>query len=369
MQNRKLGTILLYICIIGNANGATCTGATYYDNTKEICMDCPPGFDADTTDGKTDISQCKIICHDGTYLTESSEYELLDYILFDNRYTTQSPDDNRHHIFDTKVYLTGNDTLRAIFKPFSSHRMGIVGQYYANPAFQLYNTYFRYGNQLSGHSISLNTVHDVSLGAGGLIIDGQLAQEFNYTDFTHTKSCLIGTIDTWDSEYYGEIYKVYIYSNNKLAHMFIPANRTKDNTIGFYNPISGTFLTNIGDSPVTGGNAAPFYECKPVGAGYWTPETTISYGESGIRYKCPNGMTTIGYGTGANEEGDCGHTLNIGKHTLYLRNTEKTTPSLKVRFNGQTFYGNAIMRHIPEHLHIKTDKAVYSIYDDSDLTQ
>lgn len=39
------------------ANG--CTGATYYDAESDTCVACPAGYDYNTTDGKTSISECQ----------------------------------------------------------------------------------------------------------------------------------------------------------------------------------------------------------------------------------------------------------------------------------------------------------------------
>ena len=64
-----------YECIVDypapGANG--CSGATYLDDG--VCKPCPTGYDYDTTNGKTDISQCQIYCYPGTYLaTENAEH-------------------------------------------------------------------------------------------------------------------------------------------------------------------------------------------------------------------------------------------------------------------------------------------------------
>jgi len=50
----------------------SCEGANYLDANLE-CVPCPAGYDDDITDGKTDISQCKIHCNAGTYIANSGD--------------------------------------------------------------------------------------------------------------------------------------------------------------------------------------------------------------------------------------------------------------------------------------------------------
>jgi len=49
-----------------------CTGATYYDGTRDMCVDCPIGYDYHTLSGKTSINQCQIHCPAGTYLATAN---------------------------------------------------------------------------------------------------------------------------------------------------------------------------------------------------------------------------------------------------------------------------------------------------------
>jgi len=58
------------------------------------------------------------------------------------------------------------------------------------------------------------------------------------------------------------------------------------------------------------------------------------------RNKCETGLTTIGYGAGADEIGDCGRKLHIKDKTIYLRSVKKTYPSLHVEIDGREYYGN-----------------------------
>jgi len=109
--------------------------------------------------------------------------------------------------------------------------------------------------------------------------------------------------------------------------------------------------------------AANATQCTDVGTGYWNPENFTNYGSAGVRNQCPAGVTTIGYGAGADEANDCGHILNIGNYKLYLRSARQTTPALVVKDGtGQHFYGNAWPNDVRNTLHVLYNNTVYSIY-------
>ena len=122
-----------------------------------------------------------------------------------------------------------------------------------------------------------------------------------------------------------------------------------------------------------GGSYVPYANsttCANVGVGYYAGANTTSQGEVGRRYACPAGMTTIGYGLGADEAGDCGRILHVGDNKLYLRSGKKTTPSLNVLVDGTKFYGNmstadkTLTSGVDESLRIKNGNTTYSVYDD-----
>lgn len=93
---------------------------------------------------------------------------------------------------------------------------------------------------------------------------------------------------------------------------------------------SGTYLANKNDT-----------ECTNVGPGYWAPESVIKQGNAGTRNKCPTGMTTAGYGAGADEESDCGYALHIGDSVLHLSSSRISVPGLNFLYKGKTYYAGA----------------------------
>ena len=104
--------------------------------------------------------------------------------------------------------------------------------------------------------------------------------------------------------------------------------------------------------------------CANVGAGYWIGENYTNYGATGTRNACDGGMTTLGYGAGADEAADCGRTLHIGDKTVHLRSARRTSPSLVVKYSDKLFYGD-MSSNAPGNLKIKVGNTTYSVYDDS----
>jgi len=98
--------------------------------------------------------------------------------------------------------------------------------------------------------------------------------------------------------------------------------------------------------------------CTAVGAGYWAPAG------SSTRNACSAGLTTIGYGAGADESGDCGRILHFGNDKIYLRSAKETIPSLNINISGTTFYGN-MTTDTKGSLRITSGGTKYSVYDDS----
>ncbi len=80
--------------------------------------------------------------------------------------------------------------------------------------------------------------------------------------------------------------------------------------------------------------------CSDVGVGYYAVPQDVPQGQAGIRVQCPDGETTIGFGAGADEAGDCGVIMHVGDASLYLRSDKKTTPSLNVLRGGKRYYAN-----------------------------
>ena len=112
------------------------------------------------------------------------------------------------------------------------------------------------------------------------------------------------------------------------------------------------------------------YECSPcpennycVGGTYTYSENT-AYGAT----QCPNSWYAP---RGMSSADQCGRILHVGENVVYLRNVKKTTPSLNVRVDGYTFYGNMTTADVPmnanttAHMKVQFNNETYSIYDDT----
>ena len=111
--------------------------------------------------------------------------------------------------------------------------------------------------------------------------------------------------------------------------------------------------------------------CVNVGAGNWCAGGTVAENATLSRTACSTGLTTIGYGAGADEAGDCGHKFHAGDGILYLRSTKKTNPSLNVKVGSTTFYGNMSTTEknmsdgTTKKLKVKNSGTTYWVHDDS----
>ena len=156
------------------------------------------------------------------------------------------------------------------------------------------------------------------------------------------------------------------------AHTVAAGSTSSVNSCLANYSISGTAATNhdaAADCKIScsGGTyiaAANNTSCSNVGAGYWAAASTVSQGSAGARNQCASGLTTIGYGAGADEAGDCGRILNVGTDKVYLRSTKKTTPSLNIKIGDQTYYGN-MSTATKGKLRVKNGTTTYSVHDDS----
>ena len=111
--------------------------------------------------------------------------------------------------------------------------------------------------------------------------------------------------------------------------------------------------------------------CANVGPGGWATGGIVSQGSTLACNVCPTGLTTIGYGAGADEADDCGRVLHLGENHMYLRGASKTNPSLHVKVGDTVFYGNMstslknMSDNINKKLRLKYNDTTYSVYDDS----
>ena len=110
-----------------------------------------------------------------------------------------------------------------------------------------------------------------------------------------------------------------------------------------------------------------FGSCTDVGTGYWAAASIVNAGSTSTRTACPTGTYTVGYGHGADEANDCGPSLHVGEHVVYMRSNRQTTPSLNIKMpDGNIYYGNmSSANQSLSNLFLKIGATQYCVYDDS----
>ena len=352
---------------ITNASACTpCAGATYADTTGSTsCTECPTGYTYNTTSGKTSASQCQIQCAGGTYV---GGYTELEYI-----------ESTGTQYIDTGIKLASTDIIEARFRNTSSNQGSALYGVYAmgeSSAFYANSTYYSYGsNNKVDTNIAVDTqwhtlVHDFV--TGYLQLD---SNRVNFAPFTFTNSVnnyLFSRFynNAYGYNFIGEIKSYKITRNAQVIMDLIPVRRNSDNAIGMYDRVTNTFFGNAGTGTFTAGSdvGTSGVQCTDVGAGYYAAASVVNYGSIGTRSACAAGLTTVGYGHGADSANDCGHELRIGNYVLFTRRDKLTTPSINITMaNGDIHYISlSTTDHTVSRVHLGADGVTqYTAYDDS----
>ena len=143
------------------------------------------------------------------------------------------------------------------------------------------------------------------------------------------------------------------YGNGGGKRCYVHQDNLKCNAGYYASTLSNGYVWNNTRAGLLGNT------CVGVGAGYYSAANILT------RNQCPTGLTTIGYGAGADEVTDCGRILHFGDDKLYLRSGKKTTPSLNVKIGDTTYYGNMTAGTGKGKLRLKSGSTTYSVHDDS----
>ena len=143
------------------------------------------------------------------------------------------------------------------------------------------------------------------------------------------------------------------YGNGGGKRCYVHQGNLKCNAGYYASTLSSGYVWNNTRAGLLGNT------CVGVGAGYYSAANILT------RNQCPTGLTTIGYGAGADEVTDCGRILHFGNDKLYLRSGKKTTPSLNVKIGDTTYYGNMTAGTGKGKLRLKSGTTTYSVHDDS----
>ena len=356
-----------------------CAGATYSDTPASTsCFACPTGYDYNLTSGKTNINQCQIYCDVGTYVPGSSsesEYTPLDYLESDgNQYiitnfrhassnirgvvrvgvTTDMPDSYNKDILGNLVNGGGGYSVgwAKVFKLWiNKDRKRINGPTHPFTAGTIHEFTYELSADTCSISYDNQTVSDTCS-----FIQGGSSNKISLF-FGGDANASLG------NAFPGRIYGVKLYEDGTLVHDFVPMKRNSDDELGMYDNVTNTFFTNSGTGEFTG---AVHVGCVDAGAGYYSTGGVINYGAAASRIACPAGLTTVGYGHGADEAADCGHKLHVGDFVFYTKQTKPSVPALNILSpEGTVFYlGASPSDHTLSKLHLKHNNQKYTVYDD-----
>lgn len=408
-------------------NRIICTGYTYSGSGASSCTNCPNGYRDNTTDGKTSSSQCQVNTTGGTYISSayatslstctSGYYCPSSWINYGSTGTrTACPSGytsggtglalqsdcklqttNGNYI--ATAYSTTQTTCTAgYYCPASLIGYGSTGTiiqctgatYSAAGASSCTNCPASYTANISAAKTSVSqcqiqttdgnyiaTAYSttqttctagyycpaslVNYGNTGEIIQCS-AGTYSGASASSCISCAIGSYNTTNgatsciacqngttTNSIGQsICNTDCSNNNNYDTSWVAANWNAGNTVTNLCTINGC----------AGGYYLATDTCVDVGLNYWSADGSVT------RTLCDTGLTTIGFGPGADEPSDCGHVMNVGGTQLHLRSEKKTSPSLYLQINGSTYYGN-MTTDIKGSMRANYNGINYSIYDDS----
>ena len=329
-----------------------CTGANYPDYTTGICTPCPTGYDADTTNNKESISQCKIHCNAGYYVLEEHDSSCT---AADNGYYIAANDVKYGDISDPDMCTnapghatysgnaaTNNCPWLCDAKYYADNGACVdpgVGYYSAagenerHACTNVIPTNSSYSGSASSDNCPWSCDTNYSESNGECVLTGTCTGA-TYLDNGACTACPTG------------------YNANTVS------GKTSASECQLVCPV-GTYMATA--------NATT---CTDAGAGYWATGGVVNYGSTSSRTACASGLTTVGYGHGANEVGDCGRKLHIGNYVLYSKTTKPSEPAINIQpVGGNTvFYvGASDSDQTLTPLHVTQGNTQYTMYDDSIL--
>jgi hypothetical protein len=285
----------------------SCTGATYRSGI--LCLPCPSGYDSDTQDGKTSVSECKMNCPAGQW---TGEYEHLSYIeangtqYIDTGHVISSTSFKADLEFSsgtagsgTLGHFGGNqDALNGHASNFKDNKFGIWVAF-ADAQGRSTGSKLTTGGTFAAETIK-HITYEFSGNTRSLIVDNSTANGnftgtiiSNNTYRLFSNGCVGGCNDVLLT---GRIHWFKIYENNVLIFDFIPVRRVSDNEVGMYDQVSGRFFGNDGTGDFIAGNVLGTIggsACENVGIGYYSSASVTPYGSVSQRNSCGAGETTL----------------------------------------------------------------------------
>lgn len=403
-----------------------CTGATYSGSGASSCTTCPGSYTANTTAGKTAQNQCQIqttagnyiatantstqtICtaqyycpaalvnygstgtrtlcpasyrSGGTGLTAQSDCKLQttagNYIATANS-TTQTACTAGSYCPATLIgYGSTGSIIQCTGATYSgasaSSCTTCPGSYTANTtAGKTANTQCQIQTTDGNYIATANTSTQTACTAGYYCP----ASLINYGSIGSRTQCLAGTYSTSSAAICTECTTgsysavgasscIACQGGTTTASSGMTSCDTNCSNNNEYDTSWATSIWNTNNTMrnlcsvngCSGGYYLATDSCVGVDVGYWSATGSIT------RTACSAGLTTIGYGPGADEAGDCGREFSVGSNNIHLRSVKKTTPSLYINLNGATYYGNMTTIETGK-LRVNYGGTNYSLADDS----
>ena len=284
---------------------AECSGATYMDDG--VCLQCPSGYDYNTTNGKTSANQCTMHCNAGTW---TGEYEQLEYLEASGTQYIDTGHVIASTTFSADMEISSGVNVSGTIGHFGGNQDALNGHafnfkdgtYGLWVAFAKNNT--STGSKTKhGGPFSANAVQTLHYGFNGnqrtITVNGSSKTEsFNGSIISantyrlFSNGCVGGCNDIMLT---GRIHWYKIYENSVLIYDFIPVRRTSDNVLGMYDRVSGQLFTNDGTGSFTAGPVVATIagnSCENVGYGYYSSDSVTNYGDVSTRGECAPGEIT-----------------------------------------------------------------------------
>ena len=176
-------------------------------------------------------------------------YTQLEYVVFNG---TQVLDTGFAPNQDTKIVSKFNGTTSPTWVYGTGNSNPLVTCYLASSGNQ------RFGNvTVDNTGIVANTINVVTQDKNGFDLNGNLTAYSNVGNFTSLQTLTIGNSNGSNSTAYfsGNFYYMKIYDNGTLVRDYVPAIDS-NNTVGFWDKVSGTFTTPstgiLANGPVVG---------------------------------------------------------------------------------------------------------------------
>ena len=295
----------------------TCIGATFYDTALAACTPCPAGYNANTTAGKTDVTQCQTQCDAGTFVEFPSLYGYthIEYLESDGSQYINTGFTHPAGTTNVRGEIRIGTGTTAINKNVNFLGNQVTGKGYSvGWAPSVFKLWLEGGDgrlESKPHELPANSIHELSF---------ELTSDHRYLTYNGdiVDSLHSGTIVTnvpihlfdngahqTDQIFTGRMYYIKIYENNVLAHNFLPVKENSTGEIGVYDTVTGRFFTNSGTGEFGYGDDVTNI-CENAGKGYYAEQQVVDFGSTGARTACPAGTySDIENGTSLADCMDC----------------------------------------------------------------